>query len=427
MKQSFERALTYLPFATLLLALSACGSDKNGADGGQGGQSGSSGGNGGVGGSSQISGLLVDDFEDGDSKPNVPGGWYGYTDVPNGGVSTLTFTGGTGANVAVAAAGYQSQKAIEVSYSFDQGTLTYAPFVGFGVSLGSAASPIDLSTYSGISYSYRGGAHRVQLQTTEVADYDYYGVTMPASTTWKTVTLPFKTFTQEDWGTQVGFDPSHVIAIDYNIRGNTGLSDKLAIDDLYVVKSTGPEQPDMTVYPASPPSDGTIDSIAIANPLQAKAMKYLDRGYNITNWLEQVRFSGFSYDESFVKKLAAAGFKGIRLPVDFDLYVTSKSGSGDSLSVVVDPESVHGARLVRRLDASARAVADHRLPSVLDAAGQGQRRLRRHHGGALGRGGQALRGEPARGPVLRAAQRAGAVVRRHRIRRRPNGAPSPSA
>lgn len=335
MKQLVRRSLTALPFAALLVAISACSSDKD-ATGGQGGQAGASGGNGGV--ASGVSGLLVDDFEDGDTLPSVPGGWYGYTDAPNGGLSTLNFTGGSGTSAVVAAEGYQSKRAIEVSYSFDQGTLTYAPFVGLGVSVGSAASPADWSAYSGIAYTYRGGAHRVQLQTTEVKDYDYYGVAIAASAGWKTVTLPFKTFTQEGWGAPVSFDATHILGIDFNIRGSTGASNKLALDDLYVTKDAGTQEPDMTVHPSMPPADGSIESVAVSNPLQAKAMRYLNRGYNITNWLEQGRFNGFTYDEQFVAKLAAAGFKGIRLPVDFDLYVSSKAGSGEDLSVIVDAD-----------------------------------------------------------------------------------------
>ena len=67
----------------------------------------------------------------------------------------------------------------------------------------------------------------------------------------------------------------------------------------------------------------------------AKAMVYLNRGYNITNWLEQERFTRFTYDENFVTQLAAAGFKSLRLPIDLDLYIAETSGSGDTLDVVV--------------------------------------------------------------------------------------------
>jgi licheninase len=329
-----------IPCVAVSLAAVGCdeGSQSNAAQGGQSGAGtggASSGGMGAGGSGGPVDGLLVDDFEDGNTQPQLPGGWYGYTDGPNGGLSTLAFKGSGSALVAVGGEGFESKKAIEISYTFDQGSLTYAPFVGVGVSLGSSAAPVDWATYAGISYTYRGGAHRVQLQTSEVTDYNYYGVTLPASQSWKTVTLPFKTFTQEDWGLKVAFDPTHLLAVDYQIRGATGGTNTLALDNLYVVKATGPAMPDMTVQPAAPPADGAIDSIAIENPLQARAAQYLNHGYNVTNWLEQERFSGFEYDEDFVEKVAAAGFKGIRLPIDFDLYVESSSGSGDSLSVEV--------------------------------------------------------------------------------------------
>jgi licheninase len=65
----------------------------------------------------------------------------------------------------------------------------------------------------------------------------------------------------------------------------------------------------------------------------------LTRGYNITNWLEQKRFVDFStYNEDFVKQLAAAGFKSLRLPIDLDLYIDSTTGTGDSLDVVVNSD-----------------------------------------------------------------------------------------
>jgi endoglucanase len=65
----------------------------------------------------------------------------------------------------------------------------------------------------------------------------------------------------------------------------------------------------------------------------------LNRGYNITNWLEQSRFAGtFTYDEAFVGKLAQAGFKSLRLPIDLDNYVESTTGTGDTLSVAVSAD-----------------------------------------------------------------------------------------
>jgi len=292
--------------------------------------------------------------------PNVPGGWFSYTDVMDGGGSTLTFTGAGAGGIAMNGEGYQSQKSLEVSYTFDQGNLSFSPFIGFGVSLGPPTAPADLTDYYGIAYTYKGGTHRVQLQTTEVTDYDYYGVTLPASSNWTTVKLPFSTFAQENWGLRAQLDLSHVTDIAFNVRGTTGVSAKLQIDNLIVMDVPNDLPPDMTVRQPEPPADVVLDSISVDNPLQEKAMAYLNRGYNITNWLEQVRFDGFTYDEAFVEQLAAAGFQSLRLPIDLDLYVESVRGSGDATEITVHDD------LFLILDSFDAWTAEHGLSLTID-------------------------------------------------------------
>ena len=308
----------------LLATAAGSGAGGNAAGGGAAGQ--------------PLAGLLVDDFEDGDDLPLIPGSWYGYADIDNGGLSTLTFAGVAEGMVAMNGPGFQSQKSLEVSYTFAKGTSTIDPYVGFGASIGSDTAPYDLTSYTGISYTYQGGAHRVQVQVSDVTDYDDFGLNLPASPAWKTVTLPFETFAQEGWGTKATFDLGHVRNIAFAIKGATGTNGGLKIDNLLLTRSTGPAAPDMMIRAAAPPADGMLASIAIDNPLQAKAMQYLTRGYNLTNWLEQDRFTGFTYDESFVQKLAAAGFRGLRLPIDLDLYVASTTGTGDSLAITVSED-----------------------------------------------------------------------------------------
>lgn len=279
---------------------------------------------------------MVDDFEDGDDKPLIPGGWYSYTDSPDG-KSTLTFTGAPAGAIAMNGPGYQSQKSLEVSFAFDRGTLTYDPYVGWGVSLATAANPIDLSAYSGIAYDYLGSAHRPRVENANVTDYDEFGANLPASASWKSVTLPFTSLAQEGWGKKVAFDPSRCTNISFAARGASGTpGGTVQVDNLRLVKNIGKGSPNMSVNPASPPADGTLPTLEITNPLQAKAMQYLTRGYNITNWLEQEPFAGtFTYDEAFVAQLAQAGFKSLRLPIDLDNYVASKTGTGDTLSLTV--------------------------------------------------------------------------------------------
>jgi len=60
----------------------------------------------------------------------------------------------------------------------------------------------------------------------------------------------------------------------------------------------------------------------VTNNLQGKAMKYLDKGINFTNWLEDTfKFTGeFKFDESDIKLLADNGIKSLRFPIDLDIY-----------------------------------------------------------------------------------------------------------
>jgi len=284
-------------------------------------------------------GLLIDDFEDGDGQSLLGTGWYGYTDAGNGGDSTLTFTGATGSAVAMGGPGYASTKSLEVSYSLDKGTYTYDPFVGFGVSLAAGNANFDASGYEGIGYVYRGAAHTVRLETSDVTDYDYYGVPVAASADWKTVMLPFAQFAQGGWGTKVPLDTTHARVVSFHMVGSTGSQATLDIDDLTFVTDIPKGPPDWTILPPQPPADTELASLEITNPLQAQAEATLSKGYNITNWLESDKFVDFStYNESYVQNLAAAGFKALRLPIDLDRYVTATTGSGDTLDVTLDSD-----------------------------------------------------------------------------------------
>lgn len=296
--------------------------DTGGGSGGQetaesGGQANASGGAGGENGD-----LLIDDFEDHDTTPLVGLGWYEYTDQENGGLSTATLT--------IPEVGEGSTGSLLYEYSLDRGALEYDPYVGTGVVLASGAG-MDLSQYSSIRYLYKGAAHTVRLQTSDVTDYDYFGVVVPASSTWTTVELPFVLFAQEGWGTSVPFDPTHVNDISFHMRGPTGTTNALAIDDVYVSHATA-DFP-LEVLDPMPPELVVLDPLTIENPLQQLAVDHLSRGANIDSWLEAGRFDGFDYDESYVQKLADAGFKSLRLPIDFDLYVESVTGTAPDLTL----------------------------------------------------------------------------------------------
>lgn len=287
----------------------------------------------------KLEGVLIDDFEDGDGNTSFPGGgWYSYDDQANGGGSSITYTGSVDGGVAMNGPGYESNRSLEVTFTFDQGDLPYAPYVGWGAWFADAPAPLDVSQYVGVGYTYRGSAHRVRIETFDVTDYNFLGMDMASSKDWKTVVVPFSRLGQEDWGVKVAFNPKNLGNVSFQARGSTGDEGKLDIDNLMFLTRLPDQPPDMTVMQPAIPADVTMPSIAISHPGQVKALAYLDRGYNITNWLEQDRFTGFTYDESYVTKLAAAGFKSLRLPVDLDMYVDSSTGTGDAMDVVVNQD-----------------------------------------------------------------------------------------
>src|SRR5690606_31397201 len=180
--------------------------------------------------------LVLDDFEDGDLDTPLGSAWYRYSDVDNGGGSSIEISSGEG---------FDSARALVAQIAFEQKGLPYEPYVGFGASLGSESEPMDLSEYATLQYSYKGAKHSVRLETFDVTDYDYHGVVMPASSSWKTVELSLPLFTQENWGVPVAFDPAHIVAVSFHLRGASGEQTSLHIDDLGVVKQAESREPDM--------------------------------------------------------------------------------------------------------------------------------------------------------------------------------------
>jgi licheninase len=279
--------------------------------------------------------FVIDDFEDADQTTELGGVWYSYDDVDNGGGSEIEFPRNDAGDIIMAGAGYSSEWSLLVDFSFDQAELPYEPYVGFGASLGSSTEPFDASEYATLQYTYRGAAHSIRLETLDVIDYDFHGAAAPASSAWRTIDLPLALFAQEGWGEAIAFNPANILAVSFHLRGITGETGSLQIDSLGLVAEAGERQPDMEIRDPAPPTPVQSESVEIDHPLQTVAVESLNKGYNVTNWLEQSRFEDFKYDEAFVASLAAAGFKGLRLPIDFDLYVEEVTGEGADIELTL--------------------------------------------------------------------------------------------
>ncbi len=270
-------------------------------------------------------GLLLDNMEDGNGETEIGSGWYTYDDASNGGASTIKTPTDAEGNIIAAETDNGSKYAMKVEFSLDKGDYEYDPYVGWGFQV---PSTVDVGKYAGIRYSYKGAAHYIHVETSDVTDYDVHLASEKKSDGWTTVTIAFDDLTQGGWGQSVVFNPANVNAISFQVKGN-GKQDSVIIDDIYLIGAEDlPEKvADMIIHD---PMTYNIDigDIGISNPLQEKAMKYLNKGVNFTNWLEEAdgKFTGeFEFGESDVKLLSESGFKSLRLPIDLDLYVSNRS------------------------------------------------------------------------------------------------------
>ena len=270
-------------------------------------------------------GLLIDDLEDGDGGTLIGTGWYTYTDQDNGGASEITTPNVSDEGYPLpATADNGTEYSFNVYYSLDKGDYAYEPYVGWGLQV---PDSIDCSRFGGISYWYKGGKHEIHVETSDVKDYDVHLASVKASRTWKQVFIRFKDLAQGGWGEEVEFDPSHITAVSFQAKGNK-VSDSVFIDNLYFqdTSEVAKDTADMKIMDPEIPKV-TIGEIAISNPLQEKAMKYLNKGINITNWLEEDKtvFKGtFKFDETDIKLMAENGIKSLRLPIDLDKYATNR-------------------------------------------------------------------------------------------------------
>ena len=280
--------------------------------------------------------LLVDDFEDGDHLSVLGGRWYYYTDVDHDGASTLAFDKDTEGNIVMTEEGYNSKFSFRTDYSLDQGDYIHPPYAGWGVILGEEETPyvgqddekkpFDAGSYGGVSYWYKGSAHIAKIDTTDVTDYDYHTFPVEAADDWTLVEIPFHHFSQTGWGDPKILNPQNIIHLSWQVEGETGDTGFVQLDMVGLLDASANErEADLVIRDAEIPDKVVLDSLEISNPMQTLAMNHLNKGYNIADWLEKGIFESYLYDETFVNYVAAAGFRSIRLPIDFDLYIENRA------------------------------------------------------------------------------------------------------
>jgi len=114
------------------------------------------------------------------------------------------------------------------SYTLDQGTYSYDPFVSLGLDARYNQEYYDLSKCEdGFSYEYKGSAHRFKVLTsviTEGSGEDHAKIIREASNSaWTKVTVPLSELTQPTWVTNANkkaFDPKKIYSFAWELVGD---------------------------------------------------------------------------------------------------------------------------------------------------------------------------------------------------------------
>jgi beta-mannanase len=143
---------------------------------------------------------VIDTFEDGDLNDNNTGIWQGVNDSGNGGNSFI--------NVKITNHSFEGLYAIHTSYTLGPNYQYRYVFLNdvYG-------QPKDYSQFKNISFAIKGSGHklRVNIGTTNINDYDYYGYNLGNTpSNWTVYTLYFSQFKQEGWGVPKSFDTTCV-------------------------------------------------------------------------------------------------------------------------------------------------------------------------------------------------------------------------
>ena len=268
--------------------------------------------------------VLWADFNNSNSVNQYLGAFYTFNDNRSGGASS--FDQEEMEEMYLSDSTNDSNQTLRLSYQLDKADYKWDAYVALGMNITDTSISPKLENFQGLRYTYRGAEQRLRLEVEEVTDHDHFFVTVPASEEWTTFTIGFDDFAQEGWGTAVPFLPNSVIKIAWEFRGKTGEEDFFEMDNFgFLYEVNYPIMNDMRLREPKVPDEDTLAVVKVETELNELTLKYLTKGFNFTNWLEQEKFdSTFKYDESNVQQHSEQGFKSLRLPIDLDLYVIDR-------------------------------------------------------------------------------------------------------
>lgn len=187
------------------------------------------------------SAVTIDDLEDGDRFNQFQGGtWFTYSDRPEGGTSQVIPQAGSAFQPRSGGPEKSSkyaQMSGKVTTDFPDG------YIGMGVDLKSANTPIDLSEFNGIEFWAKGDGktYRLKLHSAATSDYDDYHYDFSTNPEWTRYVVDFDSMQQEGWGQPANREEAlkTALKIQWQTIGQPHDSVELAVDNIRLLK---PEQ-----------------------------------------------------------------------------------------------------------------------------------------------------------------------------------------
>lgn len=180
---------------------------------------------------------LLDDFEDGGAT-EWGGYWYTYNDSAPGGASTVEPVPED--DFSMSNPGYsESDSAAMISFTLDEGDLTYDPFVGMGVLLDSAETDVDISMYDGIRFAHKGSGCVLEVVLSNAEGDANYQASVPSSDSWSVSEFEWGDFEIPSRADNFEWDATKAVKLQWKVQDSDGTTGEVWIDDVEFHGSTG--------------------------------------------------------------------------------------------------------------------------------------------------------------------------------------------
>ena len=225
------------------------------------------------------SGVMLDDFEDGEFTVNNPGGgWYDFADPASSSITLAIITSGLPSGGGL----YSGHISGNVSGPVD----SWAS-IGAGTNLNAAGTAADINSYTGIRLYMKGNKgtgtnvnFRIQLISTNITDYSFWGYNWnTVSADWVYLELPWTAFASPGWGQGAALTRSQVLsqvqAIQFSIADSTGLTALNTGNNWYIDSIEFYGGAVMSATPTNTPLSGTPTQTPTTGAQGAKCKRML--------------------------------------------------------------------------------------------------------------------------------------------------------